>query len=91
MAAEIFAVASELTVVVVVVATTAPAVAFEVAAEVELAVASAAVAVTEPQGCYNSAVAAVEGGKGEFQEAESDMWRGRTQVVLPPISLLRMD
>ena len=89
MAAEIVAVASELTVVVV--ATTAPAVAFEVAAEVELAVASAAVAVTEPQGCYNSAVAAVEGEIGECQEAESDMWRGRTQVVLLPISLLRMD
>ena len=89
MAAEIVAVASELTVVVV--ATTAPAVEFEVAAEVELAVASAAVAVTEPQGCYNSAVAAVEGEIGECQEAESDMWRGRTQVVLLPISLLRMD
>ena len=89
MAAEIVAVASELTVVVV--ATTAPAVAFEVAAEVALAVASAAVAVTEPQGCYNSAVAAVEGEIGECQEAESDMWRGRTQVVLLPISLLRMD
>ena len=59
MAAEIVAAASELAVVVV--ATTAPAVAFEVAAEVVLAVVSAAVAVTEPQGCYNSAVAAVEG------------------------------
>ena len=88
MAAEIVAVASVLTVVAG--STSVDADAFEVVAEAALAVAFAVVAATEPRGC-SFAVAAVEEETGDCLEAESDMSKDCTQVVLLPISLLRMD
>ena len=89
MVAEIVAVASVLTVVAG--STSVDADAFEVAAaEAALAVAFAVVAATEPRG-YSFAVAAAEEETGDCLEAEADMWRDCTQVVLLPISRLRMD
>ena len=62
-----------------------------VVAAVALAVASAVVAVIESLDYSSAAVVAVAGETGDCPEPEADMSRQRTQVVLLPISLLRMD
>ena len=66
--------------------------AFEVVvAAVALAVASVAVVAVTESLDYSSVVVAVVGETGDCPEPEADMSRQCTQVVLLPISLLRMD